>query len=594
MAPPTAPNNRLADYDLRFIDKGAFGAVYKAVRKSDGREFAVKQVDLSQIKTRMETAMAIDEARMLAQLNHPHVIRYYDSFIDAENRLNIVMEYASKGTVKGLLKNFRGKPLPEDAVWRVVVHTLLGLQYLHSRKIIHRDVKSANLFIDSNDNIKLGDLGIARALSASSNLARTQLGTPYYLAPEVCEDKPYNVKSDIWSLGVVLYECCMGCFPFDVDNNNEAALIRKIVRGQFKPVQGPFSPALIQLVTSCLTFRPEARPDASLLLRNPALVAKAKALNIDLNPRPFPDDKPGFGAGPKAGQSPAAAVPPPPGYPFNGAGGGAPGPAAMYASPQHQSPQHAFQQAPAAPYSPYNQPGGGGRTPQGAGSPANHPFALPGGQAGRAHGAPAYSPQGGYGAAPGARHGQGSPPTPGAVPPPYAASPYGGGGPRNAWDELAVDVNKMHLRDDEVARQNANANMHAGKQDHAKNVIYGGPLDSGPKPQRLSPDQLPAAGRRPTSAHAGAPFATHYNVPAQPQTQAHASMSEAWSAAYQPPQYGRRRNPELQITGPSLRSSGGPRPGGGGGGGGARGGYVPAAEDATTYVSSTSYYTSNR
>ncbi|EFJ48588.1 flagellar autonomy 2 protein [Volvox carteri f. nagariensis] len=603
MAAPAAPNGRLAEYDLKYIDKGAFGAVYKAVRKSDGREFAVKQVDLSQIKTRMETAMAIDEARMLSQLNHPHVIRYYDSFIDAENRLNIVMEYASKGSVKELLKKFRGRAMPEDGVWRIVIQTLLGLHYLHSKKIIHRDIKSANLFIDANDNIKIGDLGVARALSASSNLARTQLGTPYYLAPEVCEDKPYNIKSDIWSLGVVLYECCMGCYPFDVDNNNEAALIRKIVRGQFKPVQGPFSPALIQLVTSCLTFKPESRPDTSLLLRNPALVAKAKALNIDLNPRPAPDDKGAFAA-PKGGQSPpAAATPPaaaaPAGHPFIGAAG-SPGPAGMYASPQQpqrqppppqQSPQYPYQQSPGGAYSPYNnQPGGGGR------APANHPFALPGGGAG-AGPAQAYSPpphpynQRDYnGSPPGGKYGQASP-----GPPPYAVH-QNGDGPRYAWEDLAADVNKIQIQESEVARQQADrlqqakANLHAGKQDHAKDVIYGGPQDSGPKVQRLSPNLLPAAGKRPTSAHAGAPFATHFGAAAGFQTQAHASMNDAWKAQYQPPQYGRRRNPELQITGPSLRS-GGPR---GGGGGGGRAGFVPAADDATTYVSSTSYYTSNR
>ncbi|GLI67276.1 hypothetical protein VaNZ11_011460 [Volvox africanus] len=587
MAVPTNPKNRLADYDLMFIDKGAFGAVFKAVRKADGREFAVKQVDLSQIKSRMETAMAIDEARLLAQLNHPYVIRYYDSFMDAENRLNIIMEYASKGTVKGLLKNFRGRPMPEDAVWRIIIQTLLGLHYLHSKKIIHRDIKAANLFIDANDNIKIGDLGIARALSATSNLARTQLGTPYYLAPEVCEDKPYNAKSDIWSFGVVLYECCMGCYPFDVDNNNEAALIRKIVRGQFKPVQGPYSPALIQLVTGCLTFRPESRPDTSLMLRNPALVAKAKALNIDLNPRPVSDEKGGFAA-PKGPQSPpAAAAPPAPvasgGHLFNG-GVGSPGPAGVYVTPQqqprqqqYQSPGYPYQQSPRDVYSPDNQAGGGGR------AHANHPFELPG-----ARGA-AGAPQG-YNAG-GGRYGPGAP-----AAPPYAMHPLGEGGPRNAWEDLAVDVNKMQIRESEVARQQADrihqakANMHAGKHDQAKGVIYGGPQESGPKPQRMSPDLLPAAGKRPTSAHGGAPFATHYPAAVGFQTQAHASTSEAWNAAYQPPQYGRRRNPELQITGPSLRTAGA-RAGGGGGG---RAGYVPAAEDATTYVSSTTYYTNNR
>ncbi|KXZ42056.1 hypothetical protein GPECTOR_214g438 [Gonium pectorale] len=509
MAAPKALSSKLDDYDLQYIDKGAFGSVFKAVRRTDGRVFALKQVDLSRIKERVERAMAVDEARMLAQLTHPHVVRYYDSFIDSENRLNILMEFAAKGNLRTLLKSYKGKPMPEDAVWRVLVQSLLGLGYLHSKKIIHRDIKSANLFIDSSNNIKIGDLGIARALSATSNFAHTRLGTPYYLAPELCEDKPYNTKTDIWALGIVMYECCMGCYPFDVENNNEAALIRKIMRGQFRPVQGPYSPALIQLVTSCLTFKPENRPDTMLLLRNPALQAKAKALNIDLNPRaPAQEDRPVY-------ESPTPAGPP-------------------------------------------------AVSPQPLAGPSGHPFASPGGYA---------SPQ----------------------PHQYEQQrPHQNYiDPQNPYDRLAVDVNKMQLRESDLARinaeriQQAQANIHAGKQDHAKGVIYGGPQDSGPKQQRLSPEALPAAGKRPTSAHAGAPFATHYNVGVGFQSQAQESMNEAWRATYQPPQYGRRRNPELQITGPSLRSTGAR----GGGGGGGRAGFVPAADDATTYVSSTTYYT---
>ncbi|GFR44099.1 hypothetical protein Agub_g5259 [Astrephomene gubernaculifera] len=627
MAAPKAPSSRLADYDMHFIDKGAFGAVYKAVRRTDSRVFALKQVDLSLMKERTERAMAIDEARMLAQLNHPYVVKYYDSFIDSENRLNILMEFASKGSLKGLLKTYNSKPMPEDGVWRVLIQSLVGLNYLHSKKIIHRDIKSANLFIDSKNNIKIGDLGIARVLSASSNFARTRLGTPYYLAPELCEDKPYNTKTDVWALGIVMYECCMGCYPFDVENNNEAALYRKIMRGQFKPVQGPFSPALIQLVTSLLTFKPELRPDTSQLLRSPTLIAKAKALNIDLNPRPSASaDDPavyeGAAAAPQAAAPQPAAPQGPPGHPF--AGAGSPGPAAgPYGSPQQQQPnQYPYQQG-QVPYPPHHRPVSAGvaqqqgHTPPGGPAPSNHPFALAGQPGGGGYGSPPpyNSPQQGYG------YGYGQQPQQQQAPPPRGApmqawgpqppqqqpyqqqAPYGNNGRdpnngnNNPWDRLAVDVNKMQLRESDVARINAErmqaaqANLHAGRQDHAKNVIYGGPQDSGPKPQRVAPEALPAAGRRPTSAHPGAaPFATHYDQGAGLQTQAQASMNEAWRATYQPPQYGRRRNPELQITGPSLRSTGAR----GGGGGGGRAGYVPAAEDATTYVSSTTYYTGNR
>ena len=136
-APPPA-TGRLTDYELQYIDKGSFGAVFKAVRKSDGRVYALKQVDLRSADFKnptLDRAAAIDEARMLAQLNHPHVIRHFESFVDGEGKLNILMEYASKGSVRQLVKSYRGRPLPEEGVWRIFIQTLIGLSYLHSKKV---------------------------------------------------------------------------------------------------------------------------------------------------------------------------------------------------------------------------------------------------------------------------------------------------------------------------------------------------------------------------------------------------------------------------------------------------------------------------
>lgn len=166
------------------INRGSFGIVYRAVRRADGRVFALKQVPLVGMK-RVDREEAIDEARMLAQLNHPYITRHYDSFIDREERLNILMEFAAKGNLSTMIKASGGKGLPESFVWRVAVQSVLGLNHIHSRKIIHRDIKALNLFIDSNDNIKIGDLGIARALSAGSDFAHTIVGTPYYLRCEL-------------------------------------------------------------------------------------------------------------------------------------------------------------------------------------------------------------------------------------------------------------------------------------------------------------------------------------------------------------------------------------------------------------------------
>ena len=105
--------------------------------------------------------------------------------------------------------------MPEKQIWRFFIEMCLGIQYLHANRILHRDIKTINMFLAKNDTIKIGDLGVARELNQSANMAHTVVGTPYYLSPELCEEKPYNNKSDIWSLGCVLYELCTLRHPFE-------------------------------------------------------------------------------------------------------------------------------------------------------------------------------------------------------------------------------------------------------------------------------------------------------------------------------------------------------------------------------------------
>jgi len=135
----------------------------------------------------------------------------------------------------------------------------LGIQYLHANRILHRDIKTINMFLARDDKIKIGDLGVARELNQTANMAHTIVGTPYYLSPELCEEKPYNHKSDIWSLGCVLYELCTLKHPFEAAN--QGALALKILRGQYNPIPSTYSRSLKEMVDKLLTKDYRVRPD---------------------------------------------------------------------------------------------------------------------------------------------------------------------------------------------------------------------------------------------------------------------------------------------------------------------------------------------
>jgi NIMA (never in mitosis gene a)-related kinase len=153
----------------------------------------------------------------MASLSSPYVVRYFDSFND-EGALGIVMELCSGGDLQRALKaRAGGPPLAEAEVWRTFLHILLGVAYLHSRRTLHRDLKTANVFLTGGSgagSVKLGDLGVARVLGSETAFARTCVGTPYYLSPELCQNQPYNEKSDMWACGIILYELLTGAVPF--------------------------------------------------------------------------------------------------------------------------------------------------------------------------------------------------------------------------------------------------------------------------------------------------------------------------------------------------------------------------------------------
>lgn len=158
------------------------------------------------------------------------------------------MEFCSGGDLSQLMKSQLGKPLAEESVWKYSLQIMMGLRDLHKKKILHRDIKTMNVFLTASKEVRIGDLGVARTMTG--DFANTVVGTPYYLSPEMCEEKPYNEKTDVWALGCLIYELCTGRHPFE--GNSQAALALKIVVGKYAPLPAHYSKSMSWLVKVCL------------------------------------------------------------------------------------------------------------------------------------------------------------------------------------------------------------------------------------------------------------------------------------------------------------------------------------------------------
>lgn len=170
------------------------------------------------------------EVRMLSQMSHPNIIKYLHAR-RLESELHIYMEYADNGNLSSAIKKQHGAPFATSQVTDWLRQLASALEHVHSREVLHRDLKTANVFLTSAGQVKLGDFGVARPLSTYTHFASTMVGTPYYLAPEVLRSSPYAFAADVWSLGVILFELLTLSKPFE--SQHLGALVRKVEHGEY-------------------------------------------------------------------------------------------------------------------------------------------------------------------------------------------------------------------------------------------------------------------------------------------------------------------------------------------------------------------------
>jgi NIMA (never in mitosis gene a)-related kinase len=210
---------------------------------------------------RKEREAAQNEVRLMRLLQHPNVISVLDSFFDAGEHFCIVMEYAEHGDLQAALKKQAGRPMAEATIIKWISQLCDALVHVHARKILHRDIKSANIFLDKSDNIKLGDLGIGKALNGTNELARTVIGTPYFMSPELLLNQPYSYKSDMWAVGCLVFELCAQKPPYEA--RDMSGLVMKITQAPTPPLPSGYSPALNELYQSLMSKAPAKRPTAA-------------------------------------------------------------------------------------------------------------------------------------------------------------------------------------------------------------------------------------------------------------------------------------------------------------------------------------------
>ena len=276
---------------IKTIGKGSFASVLKLKRKEDNQYYALKRVKILEMSP-CDRDHALNEVRLLASFHHPNIIEYKECFYTEESHtLDIVMEYAEKGDLSSTIKEMKkdGLSINENFIWKTFFDICFGLKALHEQKVVHRDLKSANIFLCKDGVAKIGDFNVSKRLKFSPYLL-SQTGTPYYASPEIWKEKPYDTRTDIWSLGCIVYEMCTLNVPFKAKTIE--LLAKNIIKGVYEPIPDFYKKELKNLISLLLCVDMKKRPTITQLL-NVSFI-KDKLLCLDkkvLNDEKYYNDK---------------------------------------------------------------------------------------------------------------------------------------------------------------------------------------------------------------------------------------------------------------------------------------------------------------
>ncbi|XP_047307846.1 serine/threonine-protein kinase dst2 [Impatiens glandulifera] len=249
---------------LNELGKGSYGAVYKARDLHTSEMVAIKVISLTEGEEGYEEIRG--EIEMLQQCCHPNVVRYLGSY-QGEEYLWIVMEYCGGGSVADLM-SVTDDPLEECQIAYICREALKGLSYLHSIFKVHRDIKGGNILLTEQGEVKLGDFGVAAQLTRTMSKRNTFIGTPHWMAPEVIQENRYDVKVDVWALGVSAIEMAEGLPPRSTVHPMRVLFMISIEPAPMLSDKEKWSLVFHDFIAKCLTKEPRLRPTATEMLKH--------------------------------------------------------------------------------------------------------------------------------------------------------------------------------------------------------------------------------------------------------------------------------------------------------------------------------------